>query len=810
MFSGWPVEAALLYSPLDFCLTESMKRSEAAKYARWSATAALLLAMLTVGVYVKRKWVAHEEKAKAPPPAPQGVVRQESGLTFSKELGPQKLFTVQASKATNFKDNPASLLEDVKITIFGKTGERHDVIHTHSCQYDKDGSNIVCSGEVQLDLQSAADAEKDAKSKTAAAQKVHIETSGVTFNRSSGIAQTDQQVRFVFPDGQGEAVGLEYQSEQGAVRLVRDVSFSLAPPAPAHGTKGPGSALREPIHVTGKSADFERDTRVMRLHGPAEAQTTTARLLAGELKLDLDQAFRAQKLEATRGTTGRNPEVVSRGADSQTHMSGETLTAYFAPEGWLTRIEGGGGVQGAQQRQKDKEDFKADNAVLELRPKMNQPKELKLAGNVQLIASSEGTGETRTLQTSGLLMDFAAREKGKSSMPERAETLARGTLEWTNPAEQPGTSAPAAETALARTKMAADKLELSFGPEGKAQKLTALGNVATERALPGKPLQTATAQNGSAQLLPSGGWSQMELQGDVKLKDGDRNARADHALFVRSAQTATLTGNAFVRDAATETQAPRITFVQSSGEVRADGGVRSTDFSARASGLQLASVPANISADTLRANSKTGRALYTGHARLWQGDSVMEADSIELLRDKKILNASGNVRAVFPQTPSQASSQPAAAQQAATQKLKLWRVTAGTLTYSDIESRAHLEKNVVAKSADQEMRAPVADLYFTRSEKASTAAAGGAQQVSRAVGAGGVLVEQGSRRATAERGEYTAADGKFVMTGGNPTIFDASEGTTTGRQLTFFLADDTIIVDSENGSRTLTKHRVEK
>jgi hypothetical protein len=48
------------------------------------------------------------------------------------------------------------------------------------------------------------------------------------------------------------------------------------------------------------------------------------------------------------------------------------------------------------------------------------------------------------------------------------------------------------------------------------------------------------------------------------------------------------------------------------------------------------------------------------------------------------------------------------------------------------------------------------------------------------------------------------------MSGGTPTIFDGAEGTTTGRQLTFFLADDTIIVDSENGSRILTRHRVEK
>jgi hypothetical protein len=112
------------------------------------------------------------------------------------------------------------------------------------------------------------------------------------------------------------------------------------------------------------------------------------------------------------------------------------------------------------------------------------------------------------------------------------------------------------------------------------------------------------------------------------------------------------------------------------------------------------------------------------------------------------------------------------------------------------------------------MRGPVLDLYFTRSQPAgpsgsSAAAQGGAQQISRAVGTGGVIVEEGDRKATAERGEYAAANGKFVMTGGTPTLYDGSAGTTVGRQLTFFLADDTIIVDSENGSRTLTKHRVQ-
>ena len=117
------------------------------------------------------------------------------------------------------------------------------------------------------------------------------------------------------------------------------------------------------------------------------------------------------------------------------------------------------------------------------------------------------------------------------------------------------------------------------------------------------------------------------------------------------------------------------------------------------------------------------------------------------------------------------------------------------------------------------MRAPLVDLYFTKSVAANTPAPStpapakaisGAQQISRAVGTGGVIVDQGTRRATAERGEYLATQGKFIMSGGDPTIFDASEGTTKGHQLTFFLADDTIIVDSENGTRTLTKHRVDK
>src|SRR5712692_8397784 len=439
-----------------------MKRSEAAKYARWSATAALFLATLTAGVYLERKWVAHREKEKAPPPAPRDVSQLMNGITFSKVEGNQKIFTVEAQRATDFRDKSTSLMEDVSITIFGKTGERNDTIHTQSCQYEKDGGSIVCSGEVQLDLQSATDAERAKKSSgTKAAQKVHVETRGVTFNRATGLAQSDQRVKFVFPNGRGEAIGVEYRSEDGAITLLRDVSFFLLPSATSAGQPASGTNPPDPVHVTGKSVDFGRDSRLLRLRGPVEAQTGTARMAAGELTLALDKTFHAEKLVATRGANAKNPELESRGKDSQTDLSGETLTAYFAPEGWLTRIEGAGGVQGSQRSATDSDDFSAETASLELRPRVNEPRDLNLKGNVQLKTAGK-TGESRTLQTDALVVEFAEREKGQSSKLVRAETQARSTLEWTEPAPQAALPATAAEIGSSRTSLTADRLVLEF------------------------------------------------------------------------------------------------------------------------------------------------------------------------------------------------------------------------------------------------------------------------------------------------------------------------------------------------------------
>jgi len=779
-----------------------MRRSEAARYARWSAGVALLLAVGTAGVYLQRKWSQHVDRKNAPAAAPLNVERQSNGLTFSKVDGDRKVFTVTASKSTDFKDMDASLLESVKITIFGKAGDRNDVIQTQSCQYSKNNGSVVCSGEVQMDLQSAADAQKAARAGTQPAQIVHVETRAVTFDRANGMARTDQPVRFVFPNGTGRAVGVEYRSEQGSVRLLSDVRFMLKPSVETSARRKPGQ-LDAPceVQLRGASLDFDRDTHRMSLHGPAEAQTQNIRLSSSEMILDLDQAFRAQVFHAQTTKDGQRPNLELQGRGGSSEMSADELTAYLAPEGWVTKVEASGDVRGSRHTVAEHEEFSASVGSLDLWPRVSQPKELNLNGAVVLKTQANHSSESRMLQTSAFQMLFSGGAPGQANKVQVAQTLAPGTLEWTDAAA--GVAAPL-------TKLHANKLETKFGALGKPEQLIATGNVQTERAIPGRALQTATAKTGTAQLLANGGWSQMDLQGDVKMKEADRSAQADHALLYRDHQTATLTGKAIVRDATTETTAPRIVFHQLTGDISADGGIRSTDLSARGGSVQLAPVSSNVTADSMQANSKTGRALYSGHARLWQGESVLEADSIELLRAIRTLNATEHVRAVFPQTPTPA---PGSAPESVAKKSSLWHVTAGTLSYFDAENRAHLERDVVAQSASQKIRSAAMDIYFTHSASTNSpppSGAAGAQQINRLLASGGVTVEEGTRRAIAEHGEYTAAEGKFVMSGGNPTLFDGSAGTTTGRQLTFFLADDTIIVDSENGSRTLTKHRVDR
>src|ERR1700720_2999428 len=101
---------------------------------------------------------------------------------------------------------------------------------THTCRYTKDSGDMSCAGDVEIILMSA-DEWKASGGKAGAPGTMKIETKGVSFNRSSGEATTDGVGQFSFANGSGQAIGAVYNSEQGTLRLQRDVRLKLDQPA---------------------------------------------------------------------------------------------------------------------------------------------------------------------------------------------------------------------------------------------------------------------------------------------------------------------------------------------------------------------------------------------------------------------------------------------------------------------------------------------------------------------------------------------------------------------------------------------------
>ena len=99
------------------------------------------------------------------------------------------------------------------------------------------------------------------------------------------------------------------------------------------------------------------------------------------------------------------------------------------------------------------------------------------------------------------------------------------------------------------------------------------------------------------------------------------------------------------------------------------------------------------------------------------------------------------------------------------------------------------------------------DVYFSSLPTGPQKPAGPAQ-IERAVATGHVAVTQPARRATGERVEYLAGPGKIVMTGGPPVLYDEQNGFTTGQSLTFFIRDDSLLVDGGDKSSTLSKRHL--
>jgi lipopolysaccharide export system protein LptA len=149
-------------------------------------------------------------------------------------------------------------------------------------------------------------------------------------------------------------------------------------------------------------------------------------------------------------------------------------------------------------------------------------------------------------------------------------------------------------------------------------------------------------------------------------------------------------------------------------------------------------------------------------------------------------------------------------------------VMAERLDYSDPQRQAVFTHNVVSRSADGTLTADEATVYLLPKRQpgqpvakaappaGSLGVAATPSQLEKIVARGHVFIQQPTRHGQGDKLVYTAADGKFVLSGGTPSIFDAEHGTTRGDSLTFFNRDDRVVVQGEHSSPTITQTRVVK
>ena len=787
-----------------------MRRSEAVRYARLSALVAGVVFLLVAGQYGWRA-IQHAKSVRSAPPAvPMTVQQQSQTFAFSKTNGDRTLFEVQASHTTAFTADNRNVLEDVNITMYGQQGDRNDHIRTGECEYLPNTGRVTCKGNVHVEMEAARDAKE-----RPGQQVVRAETSGVTFDRETGASHSDQPVKFSFPYGDGRATGFTYDANRSVVRLHHDVVMTLA-----RAPKGKGApAAGAPTEVEAASLEYHNEDGIVELAGPVHLRQGNREVTCGAMTIELSATLRARHMLAT----GR-PTLISRDPQGAAVLAAEKATLDFTPTGTPAHLRGEGTVRGSRKLPsvEGEQKFEADTFNMDFDAKTGSARLGKAEGNVlvDVPPRKAGDGNAR-LTTSSLLLQFVDRVPGRSEL-KQAQSPVPAAMEFTSAKD---------DTLLRSRSLTAD-----YGPGSHLRQVHARQDVEIERRLPGQPLQVTRSDEGDVDF-EADHWMEARQTGNVRFEESGpqgRRGRADRSRSIHASDTLTLAGNAELSDPDTDSTAATFNLDQRSGEAHGEGGVRTTYRRVDpASVANFAPQPAHISAEKMTAWRSGGRALYAGHARLWQGDAVIQADSIELRQAEKQLLASGNVNARLPQvqqaSPGAAGSPPTAGaatgadgrvgangaakdaggkpagtaqdKQAAPSGPVVWAVRAAKLTYRSAEGVAELQQNVIAESRIGRMSAPRMDLILAQTN--------GVQQLSKTVSTGGVTVWQQERKGTAERAEYTAADGRFVLSGGNPTLFDADQGTTTGRELTFFLADDRILVDSGNGTRTVSRHRIQ-
>jgi lipopolysaccharide export system protein LptA len=811
---------------------------------RLLAATAVGLTLVVAGMYFYARWRAIDVLKKIPGTIGIEISRTANGFQLSKSDGKRTLFTVQASDVKEFKLNGNAELHNVSIVLYGRDSSRFDQIYGDDFAYNQKTGDVVAKGDVQIDLVAnpTGVVSPDQSTPKELKNPIHLKTRDLVFNKDSGNAATEARVEFRMPQATGWAVGVTYAGKSNTLTLASQVHVVTNGPDAAvieaeHGiiTNDPHEAVLDHPHVTRPGGTFQADRAVLYLGRDNEVE----RILATG-NVTSDTRAEATK-RSVRGSNRNFPTANSAAEKQPSQMHTTADQAEFLLEGKQNLLRTATMTGNVHMEQSGLQPMKGDaGRVIMSFAGRNELQKVHAVDGVRMTqeaaSGSKPAGKSaasgpQDFEITAPIIDFAV---AQGHILEHAVTSGAAQITITQAATPATPQNSAAKPALPQTTVVtAGKFDAQFAYADGRDRITNVHgapDACIVNSSPGQPDRVSTSDSVDAVFLAQGGIDYVTQVGNVVYTDGQQpdkrmQAWANSAHYTPSDQMLVLTGNPRVTNGGMATTANSIRMNRATGDALAQGDVKSTysDLKEQPNGALLASSsPIHVTAQSMTAHKSPGTSLYSGHARLWQDANIIEAPTIEFDRDRRFVTAQGTaaqpVRTILVQTEKpQLGNGPAITSgtgKSETKASPLGRsspisITAAKLTYADSERKAHYEGGVDAKGTDFAATAKTADAYLLpRSQTSNKQGLAGPGQLDHMVAQGDVAVQQPNRHADGQTLVYTAADDKFVLTGGPPSIFDAEQGKITGVSLTFFRGDDRVLVEGEASTPVVTQTRV--
>jgi lipopolysaccharide export system protein LptA len=755
------------------------------------AIAAILIIGIVGFTYSLRRGKAHHSArgmSTVLTSSEDGVAPQ--GWRYDKD-DPQTNRPVVRLYAASFRatNNPSTFeLHGLALKLFNKKDANYTYIKAAKALFDERSEVMKSDGPVSIVMNVPVD--KDAESKEELAKRVQVQTSGVTYETKTLKAQTDQLATFIFPDGSGKAVGLEYDPSTKKMHMRSQVVLD-----------------RNGMHVEAGDLIYDEAEQKIYLSPWSKLQRQTMTIQAQKSIVTLiDRKVHQIDSDGPQGVDDRKGRHVEYSADQ--------MTALFDDQGNMTEVIGNHHARVVSTQERAKTVITGDRADLHFEQEAKAGKDKPDSYLQSVTAEGQAVAESSPVEQPGVVPattrilrseQIELNMKPGGQEVQEIVTPGKAQLEFKpNRAEQ------------VHRVLDASKMRIVYGEHSYVD--TFFGwNVSTRTDKPmaagqkqPPPPSRTWSDEMTAKFVPnSSDIDTIEQRGNFRYQEGVRKASSNKAVLEQKLNRITLIDHAKVSDDTGFTSGDLIVMNQTSGDMDVTGkvfSVRAPDKSQKPGTSMLdQSQPLQATADKMRSRENNFLVFYEGHAAMWQGANRIIADEIDIDRDEQTLHASGHV--VSELVDGQKSSEAGDSKTVSAPANPVYTtVKAPDLLYHD-DTRVALYTGGVTLLRNamtiksKELRAFLTPKTDDNKDDSS---------LDHAFADGDMVVEDvlgpnHTRTGCADRGEYYTKEDKVVLVGGAPQIVDNLRGVTKGKQITYFSGDDRLLVQGEYKKPAFTK-----